>query len=249
MSVSIPPSPPLPSLIRSHTPVQNLLHKLSYHPTTDHLIVTGDIITKGPASGSLRTLHFLRTHSTSCVRGNHDDRILLHYSQLSLPPRTLLPNTPISPAESRIRAERRLAQRIPKADAEWLDACPLILTAEGVPALGDLAVVHAGLVPGVGLESQEPTVVMNIRSLDKEGRGRGKQGRRHWAKVWNKVEGKKENPRAVVYGHYAAKGLDIRPLTKGLDSGCAAGGRLTAMVVDAHSTKPAFVDVKCRKSS
>jgi hypothetical protein len=33
------------------------------------------------------------------------------------------------------------------------------------------------------------------------------------------------------YGHYAARGLDIRPFTKGLDSNCVRGGSLSALVV------------------
>jgi diadenosine tetraphosphatase ApaH/serine/threonine PP2A family protein phosphatase len=52
-----------------------------------------------------------------------------------------------------------------KEQAEWLDQCPLILTAKDVHALGDIAVVHGGLVPGVELEQQNPNSIMNSKIL------------------------------------------------------------------------------------
>jgi hypothetical protein len=50
------------------------------------------------------------------------------------------------------------------------------------------------------------------------------------------------------YGHYAAKGLDLRPLSKGLDSNCARGGKLTALVASTRTDEPEVVSVKCRKA-
>lgn len=35
----------------------------------------------------------------------------------------------------------------------------------------------------------------------------------------------------VVYGHDAKSGLSLKEYTKGLDSGCVKGGKLTALVV------------------
>ncbi|TGZ83843.1 Metallo-dependent phosphatase [Ascodesmis nigricans] len=93
----------------------------------------------------------------------------------------------------------------------------------------------------------------------------------HWALFWNKwMSGKlpqlispsvvldtssssasssasrRHDTRAVVvYGHYAAKGLDIRRWTKGLDSGCQKGGRLTAMVLDLETGEEEIVQIDC----
>jgi hypothetical protein len=36
--------------------------------------------------------------------------------------------------------------------------------------------------------------------------------------------------KVVIYGHWAADGLRIRKFTKGLDSGCVYGKRLTAYI-------------------
>lgn len=53
----------------------------------------------------------------------------------------------------------------------------------------------------------------------------------------------------VVYGHYAAKGLDIRKWTKGLDSNCVRGGRLSALVVKKEKGEVVMdvVSVKCKE--
>ncbi|EJD49597.1 Metallo-dependent phosphatase [Auricularia subglabra TFB-10046 SS5] len=40
------------------------------------------------------------------------------------------------------------------------------------------------------------------------------------------------HPASVVYGHAASRGLDIKRWTKGLDTGCVYGRKLTAMVID-----------------
>lgn len=57
---------------------------------------------------------------------------------------------------------------------------------------------------------------------------------------------KKKERTTVVYGHNRKKGLNIREYSKGLDTGCVNGGKLTAMVVDEEG-KTELVHVKCRK--
>lgn len=49
----------------------------------------------------------------------------------------------------------------------------------------------------------------------------------------------------VIYGHDAKAGLSIRDYTKGLDSGCVRGGRLTALVIE-DGGKQSLVQVRCR---
>ncbi|KAI0803584.1 Metallo-dependent phosphatase [Xylaria sp. FL0064] len=48
----------------------------------------------------------------------------------------------------------------------WLSALPLILRVGDLgPRYGEVLVVHAGLVPGIPLENQDPEAVMNMRTL------------------------------------------------------------------------------------
>lgn len=48
----------------------------------------------------------------------------------------------------------------------------------------------------------------------------------------------------VIYGHDAKTGLAIREYTKGLDSGCVKGGKLTALVIE-DGGKQSLVQVNC----
>ena len=107
---------------------------------------------------------------------------------------------------------------------------------------------------------------MNMRTVHAKMRvPSAKTNGMHWARLWNKFEARRRKPvtvmylfpfpailrfpadSAVRYGHYAAKGLDIRPLTKGIDSNCVRGGNLTALVVSTKSPTPDIVSVACRR--
>ncbi|KAH0604810.1 uncharacterized protein H6S33_006478 [Morchella sextelata] len=264
-----------------------LLEKTNYDPENDYLVFSGDMISKGP--DSLKVLDLARSYSAGCVRGNHEDRVLLHWHDLQKKkrkgrkggrhngkhPRTAaasIDDLELDPEEDdeeeetvevaddaddeftteRIRNERKLAKSLSRKQAAWLDACPLVLRMKKVADLGQVDVVHAGLVHGVHLEDQDPKAIMNMRSLDKRRLTPLPEGERdgvHWADVWNRGEkerrkGDGEGPTTVVYGHYAAKGLDIRKYSKGLDSNCVRGGRLSAFVIGKN--KEELVSVGCR---
>ena len=49
----------------------------------------------------------------------------------------------------------------------------------------------------------------------------------------------------VIYGHDSKAGLSIRTYTKGLDSGCVKGGKLTALVIE-DGGKQSIVQVRCK---
>ncbi|KAF7312362.1 Phosphoric monoester hydrolase [Mycena indigotica] len=59
-----------------HEPLQTLLNKLSYNPSSDTLIHVGDIVAKGPHRGSLNVLKFMASHNITGVRGNHDQKVI-----------------------------------------------------------------------------------------------------------------------------------------------------------------------------
>lgn len=92
--------------------------------------------------------------------------------------------------------------------------------------------------------------MLNMRSIlkDKTISRRNKKGT-PWAKGYNEMmdrcvgygtdsdldattKGLPCMPATVVYGHAAARGLDINRWSFGLDSGCAYGRKLTALVLD-----------------
>jgi len=51
----------------------------------------------------------------------------------------------------------------------------------------------------------------------------------------------------VVYGHDSKRGLQVKnKWSKGLDSGCVSGGKLTALVVDKGGRRQYTRQVKCK---
>jgi hypothetical protein len=246
-----------------------LLDKVNFNPKRDHLVATGDMIDKGP--DSLGVIDLLRNMNASCVRGNHEDRVLLTRNGLQhmlLAPTGIEGNSK-SPKED--NAERHLARSLSKEQAAYLQSCPVILKVGDISSFrGEVVVVHAGLVPGVPLENQDPSSAMTMRVIDLETHLPSRDHeRRHsvpWAQFWNKVQKLIPNPNSrhgqgaarpqskkklphmhttVIYGHDSKRGLQLKQWTKGLDSGCVKGGKLSALVLSDNG-KQELVQVKCR---
>ena len=104
----------------------------------------------------------------------------------------------------------------------------------------------------------DPWTLINMRSVLKHGEitKDGKSGT-PWSDIWNRSmrectraddddaaaelqKGKKGvscYPINVIYGHAAGRGLDIKPFSAGLDSGCVYGHRLSALILGGRSSK------------
>lgn len=245
-----------------------LLDKVKFNPKHDHLITTGDMIDKGP--DSLGVVDLLRKMNASCVRGNHEDRVLLTRGGLQdmLIAPTSIGEQSKSPRED--DAERTLARALSKEQAAYLQSCPVILKVGDISSFrGEVVVVHAGLVPGVPLENQDPSSAMTMRVIDLDSHLPSRDhDRKHsvpWARLWNKVQKLIPNPHSrhgqgvsrlqqqklmphmhttVIYGHDSKRGLQLEQWTKGLDSGCVKGGKLSALVLS-DGGKQNLVQVRC----
>lgn len=149
--------------------MDQLLEKASFNPSTDHLIFTGDLINRGP--DSLGVVDLARKHSASCVRGNHEDQaLILRHSMAEA--NTLHDISPQDSKDDKLLSKTAqaydLARQLNDEQAQWLDTCPVILKVGQVPGMGEVVVVHGGLVPGVEVEKQDPVSVMNMRTIDLE---------------------------------------------------------------------------------
>lgn len=53
----------------------------------------------------------------------------------------------------------------------------------------------------------------------------------------------------VIYGHNARRGLVMEQFTKGIDTGCVNGGKLTAFVIEGgkKEVKTSLVHVGCNE--
>jgi hypothetical protein len=313
-----------------------LLKKVDFDPAWDHLIATGDTINKGPHSAGVLD-HLIHLNATT-VRGNHEDR-LIHtaitvFDAFDSSPEASLP--PLQDTDSLVdvtSASYRDAKTLKSLHARhlrYIQHMPLILriralpqaakstTSSTSPIAESIVVVHAGLVPAVPLEKQDPYYVTNMRSLhpkshvpsvDRAGKGGKKVGRHNkpWRKFWNwyndrlfrhkstkgfrKIETSMtgtvvtaekrdlysdvqgfiskaasldgdeaneyafhsekghehdEKPQVVIYGHDARSGLQIKRWSKGMDSACVGGGKLSALVLNAKG-EGNVVSVGCRR--
>jgi hypothetical protein len=141
---------------------------------------------------------------------------------------------------------------------DWLATLPLILRVKLPPNLtspfGDtLIVVHAGLVPGIPLEAQDPHAIMHMRSLDrtpgdeselKPAEASGEEG---WAMEWDRWQDKVASKTTVIFGHDAKRRLQLGRYTIGLDSACLYGHRLSALVITAsdREIEHQIIQVEC----
>ncbi len=151
-----------------------------------------------------------------CLRGNHEDAMLSFLDDLSAGP-SWLANGGLATIES-------------YADTAWLDIDDLpalqVLLRRSLPdehraflenlayrhVEGDYYLVHAGVRPGVDLESQRPQDLMWIRN--------------------EFLSSDADHGKLVVHGHTIAAAPQVRPNRIGIDTGAYYSGRLTALVIE-----------------
>jgi len=138
----------------------------------DRVIFVGDLINKGPKSSAV--VQYTMDINATSVRGNHEDKVLRVWAGAE-------------EAKSQAEADGKngdkayaafkddlgagkqraleIAESLTPEQRTWLSALPVALRLGDVPGLGDVAVVHGGMVPGISLEDQESWAMYNIRAL------------------------------------------------------------------------------------
>ena len=173
----------------------------------DRVYFVGDLLSRGPDPLGVLGL-FSSVRGRSAI-GNHEQRLLAgRHARLRGEP---------GPKVGSSHAE--VAALL--GDAEWaiLESMPLWID---VPE-NDVRVVHAGIVPGVPFEKQDPWLLTHIRSIDERGKPSEK-----WGKLWGSLY--RDEPH-IVFGHNARQRPQLHPHATGLDTACVYGGALTAMVL------------------
>jgi hypothetical protein len=181
----------------------------------DRLYSVGDVVVRGPDPHG--TVSLLRQKDARAVRGNHEDRLLAwkHAGRRK------------EKKPSIGKATRRTAEELRPRDWAWLEAQPLWID---LPEHG-VRIVHAGLVPGIPIERQDPRNLLYMRSIGERGEPIEERGSTSWAHRY-------EGPWHVVFGHYARSEPDIARFATGIDTGVVYGGRLTAMVLREGESPP-----------
>eukprot|EP00755_Sulcionema_specki_P032572 Sspe_Gene.19819::Locus_7242_Transcript_1_1_Confidence_1.000_Length_1165::g.19819::m.19819 len=179
----------------------------------DLVIVTGDVVNKGPRSVGL--VRFIRKRpNIVSLRGNHEEWVLAALERarrgLSIP-RSL-----------------HWALNLLPDDELWLRQRPFSVTLPQYKAI----VVHAGVLPGVPVDRHPLEVLSKMRNIVTQFFVNIPTASGHHGVPWVELY---EGPYHVFFGHDAARGLQLTPYATGVDTGCVYGGNLTA--VDIASRK------------
>ena len=197
----------------------------------DCVYFVGDLLSRGPDPlGVLRLFRQLRARSAV---GNHEQRLL---------------------AARRARLRGEAGPRLGSSHAEvaaqlgeeeWalLESLPLWID---VPEHG-VRVVHAGIVPGLAFDKQDPWMLTHIRSIGRDGKATEK---------WGTLRGSLyEGEPHIVFGHNARQRPQLHPHATGLDTACVYGNALTALVLPEGVVPPppsdrldAMVSVRARRA-
>ena len=195
---------------------------LRVRPTRQALLVfVGDLIDRGPSSAQV--VERLRTYEKDGVRpvflaGNHEEVLLrildgdgsMISGWLRFGGKQCLASYGFDPVlltgKSQDEAVRMIQEAIPELHVEFLrsfiDTC----------RFGDYLFVHAGIRPGVALESQRQSDLRWIRNPF--------------------LEDPSDHGFVVVHGHTISKSVDERTNRIGIDTGAYASNVLTALAIE-----------------
>jgi bis(5'-nucleosyl)-tetraphosphatase (symmetrical) len=207
--------------------LEELLATVGFDPAGDELQPVGDLVNRGP--DSLGVLRRLKGLGSQGVLGNHD----LHLLRVVAGVRKLAPTDTFQDVLAAPDRDELLA---------WLRAMPLVRKWD------DVWLVHAALRPTWSdpvraldcrdLIGRDPEVEFATRARyatpvgeqAKEDWPPPKPPFRPWFEHWFAAH--PDDPRTVVYGHWARMGLVVKPKLRGLDSGCVWGGKLSAWIAE-----------------
>ena len=201
------------------------------------LIFLGDYVDRGPESkGVIDLILQMRDwgkFEVRCLKGNHEEALLQfmedpsfgatwleHGGGTTLVSYGVQPPALRTDAEGWVRARDELVGLLPAEHLAFYRELELMIV------VGDYAFVHAGVRPGVPLETQAERDLLWIRFEFLDERGR-------FAKV-------------IVHGHTPMEEPQLTPTRLGVDTGAYATGVLTAVrlededqrILQAHAKRP-----------
>ncbi|KAJ2889039.1 hypothetical protein FB639_000206 [Coemansia asiatica] len=242
-----------------------LLEQVQYVAGEDQVVLVGDLVAKGP--DSVGVVRKAREIGAWCVKGNHDDRVVrwreflngpaVGIAQSDLKSMESSDGLPYSDFEVGSKPHYDIARKLSPADYEFMAAFPAII---GLPdPFAEYVVAHGGIDPSKPILEQNPDDVMTMRNIGTNGPSSETEDGLGWFEVWAAKMKVLTLPSGgdfsakgadysvvrynkVIYGHDAGRDLNIRDFTKGLDSRCVYGGKLTAFILPGEE----LVSVACK---
>lgn len=236
---------------------KRLLRKVNFNSDSDHLVILGDFISKGP--DSIGVIELLEEYNAECVLGNHEYYVLNNYARfhglnspffVSENSTASFRDLEMSTSGFNFDPEYLLAKKLEPEHVAFINKCLLIKRLGSVPLHSPRTTggkkhaeglaVHAGLQLNAltDLNEQDPTSCLEMRSylgphFNETTDDPHEKNAISWSKIWNKKqkEGSLDEPYVVYYGHDARRGLNLKKWAKGLDTGCSRGEDLSAMVI------------------
>lgn len=231
---------------------RDLVGEIQYDPSRDRLILLGDLFDRGP--DPIGAVHLAQDLKAEVVQSNHDEKHVRYFKWVDkIKTGKHHGKNPVQLSADRIAVNDQLTD----LDKAWLAGLPYTIRFK----IGqrDWIAVHAGFVPGVPLEKQDPKKVIRTTMIDRS-TGRmlslnemsdSQYDPIDWIATW-------KGPQSVVYGHhvYDLTGTltvlarpDLDYTTIGTDTGCCFGGYLSAVVWKNDSSKlfPEHHKVKARE--
>lgn len=206
--------------------LERLLELARFDPASDVLEPCGDFVNRGPDSAGV--LRLLRTLGAGGVLGNHD----VHLLRVAAGTRKLGRRDTMGDV---------LAANDREALLDWIRERPFIRSWD------DVVLVHAGISPAWSdpvrtlhaldplHESSDLAFAISARYCDERGRMPASDWPpppppfRPWYAFWPRHA---DEPRTVVFGHWARGGLVRLDRVRGLDTGCVWGGELSAWIAE-----------------
>ncbi|SCU98417.1 LAMI_0F14532g1_1 [Lachancea mirantina] len=245
---------------------EQLMRDLNVDDGSTQVVLLGDFVSKGP--DSVKTVDYLleNTNSTRCILGNHElDVLFAHLNAHRLARHHPDPWVPLEFTTTQYVPDNSDVKSRDVTLAAALGSDRLARLAQHCSAALEIRIpsrrgshhashaywaVHAGLAPD--LMSPDTLDIGAITTMKYVNRHNHTQtsktkfrGSTRWYKLWDPLD----TDKTVVYGHDAKKGLNIRKNTRGLDSACAAGGKLTALELkpEANTYVERIHSVTCRQ--
>lgn len=257
-------------------PLGRLLERVDFSASRDTLVVLGDLVNRGPASGQVLWRLMAMGNAVQCVLGNHD----LHLLAVAAGAARL---KPMDTLDGILQATDRLAL------LDWLRHQRMAIWGHGVLS------VHAGVLPSwtlaqtLALASEVESVLRGPDLTDFLQQMYGNEPaawRDDWVGVgrlrvivnaltrlrfctaegvmefaskegvgaapsgfmpWFDVPGRKTADVTVAFGHWSTLGQLQRRDVWAMDSGCVWGGCLSAMRLDGDG-QGEMIQVKCEQA-